>query len=473
MDTRRWLVRITVLATVLTAFVLSPGVAAAQGGIDVESVVSSSHGTFNGIDYVKYEGRFVGTTAGDYSVPFEIIAPADPAKGNEILIMEPFHVMGGAGGRKAYLTPEFLFDRGFSCAGIGWHPDTVNPFEGYSTEEAVEILHNFALALREDPVVRGMVGNVKKLYGVGLSMTCNPLHSLLHSPGQGLLDFTFLFVPIWPEETHVQPPDAKLVMVFLTEFDLIRGVRASLHTDALRGSSPTYRSYEIAGGPHVPDGAWTRAISMEMFGITSEGTTPLDWTPVARALFLAGHRWATEGIEPPPSISLTQGPEGLIDPVYLSRNGLELETGIARDADGNALAGIRLPDLEIGRGQFIALDPDSFLGLGLFGAFEDLKCEPLADGSARFADHASYVRRYTQQADKLVAEGYLLQEEADRMIAAAAASDVGDPSACAPPALPETGGAAGSGFLIPLLALAGLILLGAGLGLRRWGRESH
>ena len=109
----------------------------------------------------------------------------------------------------------------------------------------------------------------------------------------------------------------------------------------------------------------------------------------------------------------------------------------------------------------------------MFGAFEDLKCEPLADGSARFADHASYVSRFTQQTEKLVAEGYLLREDADRMIAAAAASDVGDSSACAPPALPETGGTAGSGLPIPFLGLAGLILLGTGLGLRRWVKASR
>ena len=72
---------------------------------------------------------------------------------------------------------------------------------------------------------------------------------------------------------------------------------------------------------------------------SSEGTTPLDWTPVARALFLAGHRWATEGIEPPPSAYLTEAPEGQIDPVYQAEYGLELETGIARDENGNALGG--------------------------------------------------------------------------------------------------------------------------------------
>jgi len=212
---------------------------------------------------------------------------------------------------------------------------------------------------------------------------------------------------------------------------------------------------------------------MEMFGITSEGTTPLDWAPVARALFLAGHGWATEGIEPPPSAYLAEAPEGQIDPVYLAEYGLELEAGIARDENGNALGGIRMPDLEIGRGQYIALDPASFFGMGLLGAFHDLQCEPLPDGSTRFPDHASYVSRFTQQAQRLVAEGFLLPEDAERLIADATKSDVGDPSACAPPTLPETGDTAGSGLPTPFLGLAGLILIGAGLGLRQWVKASR
>lgn len=386
--------------------------------------------------------------------------------------MEPLHIMGGTAARDAYFTPEFLFGRGFSYAGIGWHPDTVDPFEGYSAEEAVEILHNFATALREEPTVRDMVGNVQKLYGVGLSKTTEPLLTFLDSPGKGLLDLTFLIVPTWPHETYAQPEGANQVMVFLTESDLVTSAMESLHTDALRGSSPTYRSYEVAGGPHAPDVPWMREVG-PLWGVNSEGTTPLDWTPVMRALFIAGHRWVTEGAEPPPSMVLTEAPADQIDPVYQHEYGLELVTGIARDENGNALGGIRLPDLAIGRGQFIAVDPASFLGMGLFGAFHDLQCESVPDGSPRFPDHAAYVNQFTQQAQTLAGQGFLLSKDAEGLIAAATASNVGDPIACAPSPLPGTGDTTGSGLPTPLLALVGLILFGAGLGLRRWSKASR
>jgi hypothetical protein len=478
MNTLQHSTRIAAVITLLPMLLLSPlggnvQVVAAQGGIGIQSVTASSYGAFNGIKYLKHEGRFAGTTAGDYSVPFEIVAPADPTQGNGILVLEPWHLMGGTIAREAYLTPEFLFDRGFSHAAVNWHPDDVNPFEAYSIEDAVEILHNFALALRQDPEAQALVGDVQQLYAVSVSKACEPLHGLLHSPGASLLDFTLLIVPTWAPDTHEQPPDSNPVMVFLTEAELVRAEILSVHTGVLRGSSPTYRSYEVAGAPHIPDVPWTRNIGIQMFDISSEGTTPLDWTPVLRALFLAGHRWATEGAEPPPSMALAQGAAGQTDSVYEARYGLRLETGIARDEKGNALGGIRLPDLQIGRGQFIAVDPASFLGMGVYGAFEDLQCEPLSDGSPQFADHGAYVSQFTQQAERLVAERLLLPEDAERMIAKAAGSDVGKPEACAPAALPVTGIERRRGEYTQLLALAGLILVSALLGLRHWASASR
>ena len=113
MDTPRWLVRILVFGTMYAALVLAPQVAVAQGGVVAESVTSSPYGTFNGVDYIQYTGRFEGTATGEYSVPFEIVAPADPTQGNGALLMETLHIMGGTAGRDAYFTPEFLFGRGF------------------------------------------------------------------------------------------------------------------------------------------------------------------------------------------------------------------------------------------------------------------------------------------------------------------------------------------------------------------------
>ena len=138
-------------ALVLAPLVPAPRIAAAQSGI-VGSVTSEPYGTFGGIAYVKYSGRFDGLASGAYDVPFEIIAPADPAQGNGIVIVGPFHPLGGAGGLKGYLTPEFLLERGFSHAGIGYPDDVADPMAWYLGPDPVEILNNWARWLREDDV---------------------------------------------------------------------------------------------------------------------------------------------------------------------------------------------------------------------------------------------------------------------------------------------------------------------------------
>jgi len=369
------------------------------------------------------------------------------------------HVMGGTAGRDAYFTPGFFYSRGFTYAGIWWHPADVNPMAAYDADEANQILHNFALALRQDPATQEMVGNLRHIYGYGVSKTNEPFLKLAQSPAQSLYDFVLLIVPSYFESEFHEPPGAGRMMVFNVEADRVLSRRDGEFVEELRGSSDKYRSYAVAGGAHMPDLPWVRTASA-VYGTTSEGTSPLDWTPVVRALFIAGHLWTTEGVEPPPSIWIDDAPFGQMDALYESVYGMELETGINRDEMGNALGGIRLPDLDIGRGVYIPVDPASFLGMGLFGAFLDKQCESLEDGTMRFADHADYVAQFTAQANALVADRFLLRGDADQMIADAAASNTGDPAACTvgPIALLPTTGAelVSSGLVALLVLLAGV-----------------
>src|SRR4030095_12249607 len=76
---------------------------------------------------------------------------------------------------------------------------------------------------------------------------------------------------------------------------------------------------------------------------------PLDWNPVVRALFVAMEQWLQHATPPPASrwVTPTEGQ---------ARYG---DASISRDSVGNALGGIRLPDVEVGRGRFYAVSPDS------------------------------------------------------------------------------------------------------------------
>lgn len=398
-------------------------------------------GFFNGVSYIRYLGTLSGAASGgDYVAPFEVMVPWDPNLSNERLLVEPLHWIGGAIVRE-YLTRDFLFGRGFGHAGIclgAAAPFVPNhPCQDFSGEPgmAVEIVADFARALKEDPALSALVGEIDALYGIGVAATVNPLHTLVRSEaGQGLFDLSLFVATGWPlpfapPPEEVQPftpvEGAGRIIVLNTEADILQFNGNGLRHDDL--THPSYRLYQVAGGPHIADTPSTRA---RFVGPPQspfppiEGTTPLDWSPVLRALFIAGDRWVTKGVEPAPSTYIEAAPEGEIDPVY------ERPTGIARDENLNARGGVRLPDLALGRGQFIAADTELMEAPYLFGGYLDLACEPLADGSARFSDHETYVAQFTELVEELVAQGFLLSEDAQAMIEAAAASDVGRPGTC-------------------------------------------
>jgi hypothetical protein len=136
---------------------------------------------------------------------------------------------------------------------------------------------------------------------------------------------------------------------------------------------------------------------------------PLDWNPVVRALCVAMREWITDGTPPPSSMWLTPT-EGE------ARYG---DASMKRDSVGNALGGIRLPDVEAGRGRFYGVSPDSPPAGGniLAGAY--------FDRHDRFRNHGEYVRAFAAQANALRVAGLLLEDDREALITSAAESRVG------------------------------------------------
>jgi len=432
-------IRKLVIAAVAAIGTLAGAIFAPAKAAVLEQQNSAPFGKFGGIDFVSHTGRFTGVTAkGAFDVPFEIVAPSDPSKGNGTVLFEPPHWFFGA-----FFAPDFvlgrnfLFGRGFGYAAVGWSNDGLsvldptaasiiiageevenNPAEVDDVVNDVEILVQFVSALKADPQADDLVGDLQTVYSYGFSQTsAAQLQILLGPEGQGLFDFSLLTLRFWPElfpelfdrlEGEFEPPIGIGRTIFVnSESELIVSDAEQFRTAA---ALPNYRVYEIAGAPHFPQ---------------PPPLNPLDWTPIMRAAFLAGDAWVRWGVEPPPSALISEASG--IDPVY------GFETGIERDLNGNALGGIRLPDVEVGRALFIATnfvvpipDFDSFL----FGLWEDLQCEPLLGGSARFANHGRYVAPFIRHADALVSQGYLLASDAEAMKADAARSEVGKPGSC-------------------------------------------
>ncbi len=418
---------------VLTALAAS---SAWAGDVLEVPLAAEPYGTFDGVAYMKYRGRFVGGTAnGPYRVPYEVVAPEIPLEGNARVLLEPPHFFMGAGTRNVWFGPEFLFSRGFSHAQVGWSTrglsilDPAAPDVFLSAPDGTddEIVADFAAALRADPVAQGLLGSIQRLYAIGFSQSSQPLHRLLHSGilDRGQLDLTILFTIAW-YDVHEPVQGAGRIIVLNTEGDVVARNAAALRRN--HTLFPNYRLYEVAGGAHVPGPA---------FG------NPLDWTPLLRAIFVAGNLWVTRGIEPPPSTLLEEKPKDSmgqypLDPVYSapqydpvrgdgSALGVLARTGIVRDENLNAIGGMRMPDVAVGRAQFIAVIPSPLLVLG---TFIDLQCELMPDGSVRFPNHGSYVSASAHAVNRLVKQRFLLEEEAAALVEQAAESNVGKRAAC-------------------------------------------
>lgn len=255
------------------------------------------------------------------------------------------------------------------------------------------------------------------------------------------------FVPASVIPNKAPAPEKGLVIELATEADIGPLLRAGAPgNEFVRFEySRSYRSYEIAGAAHVQWGTPTvfgrpnstaflpdladsleelAALSgvdpdfelapVDAFTVAEEHplafTNPLDWNPVVRALFVALDDWLfDEEFLPPPGVWL-RGKDG---------PGKYGDATFARDAVGNVLGGIRLPDVEVGRGRFFGISPDRPFAGGniLYGAYFDLH--------DRFANYGKYLSAFSKQADSLFDDGFLLGPDRDALIASAAKSQVG------------------------------------------------
>jgi hypothetical protein len=412
---------------------------------------STAAGEHGGIEFVEHFGLFAGTTAkGDFVMPYRIIAPAIPGQGNGAVLIEPPHFAFGAIGLDAFLGNDVVLGRGFSHASVGFSELLLNilaPIPGLeiagepaflcdpgtnpncTATRDVEIIKQFTEALVGDPWARSVLGDVSGRYAYGASQTAEVLNEMMYGYDiEGLFDFILLMLNVWQLEYSAVPTGGPEPGVIPDVYVPVDGIGKVITVNAegdqyFSGAEhvrngiyhPGYRVYEVVGAPHFA------SIYLPP-GFPGLGSlNPLDVGPVGRAAFVAGHRWAAEGVNPPNNAIL-----------------FGTEYGIARDADGNALGGVRLPKMATGRGRYIAwIDvPLPLPGGGsapLLGAFVDLACAPPAgsqNSRPRFRNHGSYVSAYAREANRLVRQGYLLPGDAEQMIDAAGESGIGKPGSC-------------------------------------------
>jgi len=284
-------------------------------------------------------------------------------------------------------------------------------------------------------------------------------YNLLHDPISGLTDG----ILVKCQATGTCPK----IMHTDTEGE-IRQARASLVVTDTTGADITLpnnvRAYLFACSQHGGTGG------VPTLGICQQLSNPLDYRPVRRALLFALDQWITDGTEPPatrfpkradgtlvlsdqastgfPNIpgvtynglynwlrltdySVQPPAEGAFYPVFVARV----------DSDGNGVAGIRVPDVEVPIATYTGwnlraaghAENEACSGTGMYLPFAQTKAERLATGDPRpsieerYPNHGTYVSEVAHAVNNLVRERLLLEEDAEQIKEAAAESSIGKP----------------------------------------------
>jgi hypothetical protein len=138
--------------------------------------------------------------------------------------------------------------------------------------------------------------------------------------------------------------------------------------------------------------------------------TPINSGPqhfIVNAAFAALNRWVTRGKAPKPAprLDVSAGP-----PIT-----------IARDANGNAIGGIRTPQVDVPIATFTGLQSGSILCL-LFGTTTPFDAAKLA---SIYPTHRAFVFSYRKAVNQAVKSGHILQPDPKLMRQWADGSDIG------------------------------------------------
>jgi hypothetical protein len=260
----------------------------------------------------------------------------------------------------------------------------------------------------------------------------------------------------------------------LTNSEYFNRAGSLVHTDPTGTKDAalpaTTRVYMIASAPHGP-GPFPPESNRGGGVVGRAPLNPLNYSPAVRALLRALDRWATEDIEPPPSVypriddgTLTAPDKagwpaipGYALPQHPLRAfhldfGPEWKKGIvsyepprvgkpfvmrvpAVDADGNGRAGIRLPDIAVPLATQAGWNyrdpssgaPDQLAGeIGSYIAFPRTKADrershdPRLSIEERYHSRDEYLGKYAAATLDLVARRYLLPEDVADLLKRAA-----------------------------------------------------
>jgi Alpha/beta hydrolase domain len=233
-------------------------------------------------------------------------------------------------------------------------------------------------------------------------------------------------------EARGEIPPKMLLVSSTTDY---YSLRASLGRTGPSGSEDqplpaNVRMYDIAGGPHV-------VVPQAPSCMLRPGR--LDWAPLSRALLLRLDAWVSHNAEPPASTLMplepaSADPPALPAPRRFSAAVIQVPK---RDQDGNAIGGVRLPDIAVPIGTHGGQNQPQTFGcmlIGSFSPFAATKAERERAGDTRasiaerYRDRDDYVNRVRIASQDLVARGLLQPEDVAVIVQEAASSNLFAPA---------------------------------------------
>lgn len=379
--------------------------------------------------------------------------PSDPAAFNGTVIVEWLNVTAGYDVDIEWNTvAQYLERSGYAFVGVSaqaagvaalkkWDPQRYDALNIVDDGQSYDIFSEAAQALREpnSPLLGGL--QVRQIIGTGVSQSAmrlvpyinafQPLAHVydgffVHSRGRSMPPIqgvgVFSDQEMDPISTDVDVP----VLLFQTEGDML----AMDYAPARQPDTDKIRTWEVPGSAHVGRGspvdvtiaAGVRA--RDTHGASGMGnpacqTNAFPSWQVADSAWDHLRAWVAGGAPPPtsPRIEFTHTPSFAAIPSG------DMNSLIARDGMGNALGGIRTPEIDAPVGSYYGTSSCNPGTLGfLAGLYVPFDSATLA---TLYPSHDVYVAKVTASADQAVADGFMLQEDAQTLINEAAASSIG------------------------------------------------
>jgi len=402
-----------------------------------------------------------------YKTRMLVARPIDPAKFNGTVVVEWSNV--SAGYDIAFMDiPGMMdmIDKGFAYVLASVQPIGVHGFSGAASDPATarrglvnwDAQRYGSLHIPNDGVsydiftqVAKAVGpnrgtlttgadpmgglTVRKLIGCGGSQSgirmlsyvngIQPIENVYDAliPALGSAQAVDFLAPVAADRTDNYDPMSRRLQGVMVRDDLTIKVmtfnsegEADLTLAGRRPDSDLYRHWEVAGATHGPPRKLTyQRQKSDRDGITNSGGEPLpiriaevDWQPVLAAALWHVHLWITDGT-PPPSIPPIE---------FVEENGKMV---IRRDQYGNAIGGVRLPELEVPYAHIISNSRTNGMRSSYTIPFSANYLKQL------YPTNADYVAKVTEAANNAKAVGVILDRAAADYIRRARAAPIPEP----------------------------------------------